>query len=144
MIATILFITGDDNYKDRVLDNRLNSETDVIWYGQTNQKSTDKYVLNREEIHIWYRKKQKDKFKYLGKVKEKKVLKERDNDQNLVVDMKIEKENLKINAETEAEVYDYEANNRASCTKNKMNCFKLLGMEPWGNWCSGIMIGNYE
>lgn len=137
----MLFITGND----KILDDRLNEgDTYVRWYGQKKNKSTDTYVLNQKEIHIWYRKKKGDKFKYLGKVKgPPEVYIERTNDQNLVVDMKIQKENLKIESETEAEAYDYEANGESNQTKNKMNCFKMLGMEPSGTWSSGIMLGNY-
>ena len=144
MEATVLFITGDDEYTDKILDDRLNEgDSYVRWYGQKKNKSTDKYVLNQEEIHIWYRKAKKNKFKYLGKVKEKQVYIERCNDQNLVVDMLMQKENLKVESETEAEAYNYKAKGESCITKSKMNCFKLLGLEPRGNWCSGIMVGRW-
>ena len=54
--------------------------------------------------------------------------------------MKIQKENLKIESETEAEAYDYKANGKSYITKNKINCFNLLCIETSGTWCSGIMV----
>lgn len=53
----------------------------------------------------------------------------------------MEKENLPINIDTIADIYDYNTQNGHKFQKYKMDCFNKLNLIPTGNWCSGIMEG---
>lgn len=63
---TLLFLTNGIiiskdgiiyDYKDGIYDNRNNNNnTFVRWSGQKKNSLTDKLVLEKEDIHIWYRK----------------------------------------------------------------------------------------
>ena len=86
-IHTLLFITngvqeynGGEiyNYNDGIYKNILTKDYLVIWNGQKKGRQ-DKLVLERDNIHIWYRKTSKSRFKYLGKVENKIVLNHRDD-----------------------------------------------------------------
>ena len=146
---TILFLTDGKiismdgeiyDYKDGIYDNRNGDDTFVRWSGQKKNDKTDNLVLKKDHIHIWYRKKNNN-YKYLGKVKEKLVFQPRNTQNILVVDLFIEKENLSININTEAEIYNYKTERGHKFQKYKMDCFKKLNLIPKGNWCSGIMEG---
>jgi hypothetical protein len=148
---TVLFLTnraihsknGRYDYKDRIYDNRNNSDSFVRWSGQKKNSKTDNLVLEKEDIHIWYRNKI-PKYRYMGKVKKKKLVQPRDNDNILIVDLFIEKDHLEINMETIADIYDYNTNKGHKFQKYKMDCFTKLNLIPIGNWCSGIMEGMYN
>ena len=108
-----------------------------------NQECTNQITLQNPniDIHIWHRKK-RGKYKYLGKVKEKIIFQLRNDNNILVVDLFIEKNNLSIEINTEAPKYLYENfEGSHKFQKYKMNCFNLLNLKPVGNWCSGIMKG---
>ena len=77
----------------------------------------------------------------MGKVKKKIIFQPRNNNNILVVDLFIEKENLPINIGTIANIYDYKTQNGHKFQKYKMDCFTKLNLIPSGNWCSGIMEG---
>lgn len=134
------------DYKDGIYDNRINQETFIRWSGQLNNKSSDKLVLDRSNIHIWNREKGKN-FKYLGKVKEKLVFQKRDSVDKkvLILDLFLESNISKYNTlqiGTIAPIYDYKKNsNDHLFMKFKMECFNLLNLKPKGNWCCGIMEG---
>ncbi len=147
--TTVLFLTNGViksdsgyiyDYKDGIYDGRNNGITFVRWSGQERQKATDKLILNRDNIHIWYRK-QNEQFKYLGKVKTKQIMKPRNNTNVLVVDLYVEKDDLSLDYNTIADVYNYEREGGHKFQKYKMDCFKKLNLKPLGNWCSGIMEG---
>ena len=152
VISTVLFITnraiisknGTYDYKDGIYDNR-NNRTDsfIRWSGQKKNSKTDNLVLEKEDIHIWYRNKT-NKYRYMGKVKKKILVQPRDNDNILIVDLFIEKDNLEINMDTIADIYDYETNKGHKFQKYKMDCFTKLNLIPTGDWCSGIMEGMYN
>jgi len=162
MKHTVLFLTRDTikfseemeyNYEDSILTEFWTGETFVNWSGQKRNSITDNLVLNdqtcnkktmqdpKRDIHIWYRKKRNDKYKYLGKVKEKKIIQSRTNRDILVVRLFMEQNNLPIKFNTEAETFDYEYEGGHKFQKYKQECFNLLKLEPMGNWCSGIMEG---
>ena len=149
---TILFITNNVmkmnnntyDYKDGIYNNITNNETYIRWSGQKKNKSTDKLILNKDNIHIWYRSSKRNKYEYYGKVKNKNIVKHRKNDDNLIVDLFVEKVDLPILYGTIADEYDYINNDDHQFTKYKMDCFQKLHLIPKGNWCSGIMEGICE
>jgi hypothetical protein len=103
---------------------------------------TDDLILNRDNIHIWYRTVANSKqYKYYGKVNRKLTIVPRTDENILIVDLFVEKENLDIPYETISNIYDYSTNNTHMFTKYKMDCFLKLNLTPVGNWCSGIMEG---
>ena len=135
---TILFlnngvVTASDgtryDYKDGIYDNRNTYDTFVRWSGQLKNRTTDSLILDKQN------------YRYLGKVKEKLVFQPRDNDKILIVDLFIDTNNSVIPLNTKADIYDYKTNNGHKFMKFKMDCFTKLGLNPSGNWCSGIMIG---
>ena len=148
---TILFITNGSiqstngikyNYHDGIYNNIINGDLFIRWSGQKKNSSTDTLILDRSNIHIWYRdKKDSNQYKYYGKVKNKEIYNTRDNENNLVVDLFIDKVNINIDFGTLADIYDYESNHQHKFTKYKMDCFNKLNLKPIGNWCSGIMEG---
>ena len=80
--VTVLFITSkvmtmNNNtydYNDGIYNNIVNNETYIRWSGQRKNKSTDKLILNQDNIHIWYRSSKCNKYEYYGKVKKKLLL----------------------------------------------------------------------
>tara|TARA_Y100000590_G_C15744805_1_gene1021564 strand:- start:6621 stop:7088 length:468 start_codon:yes stop_codon:yes gene_type:complete len=147
---TILFITNESvigtngnvyEYKDGIYNNRNNDETFIRWSGQIKNDGTDKLVLDRENIHIWSRYNRKKQYKYEGKVKDKMIFKLRDDQNTLIIDLFIEKQNVPININSISEIYDYKNEGGHKFQKYKMDCFTKLNLKPEGNWCSGIMEG---
>ena len=148
--TTVLFSTNGVNiktnagniydYKDGIYDGRNNGNTFVRYSGQKKQKATDNLILDRDIIHIWCRK-HNGQFKYLGRVTTKRIIKPRDNENTLVVDLFVEKDELSLDYNTTAEVYNYEKEGGHKFQKYKMDCFRKLNLTPIGNWCSGIMEG---
>tara|TARA_B100000795_G_C22789442_1_gene436174 strand:- start:575 stop:1039 length:465 start_codon:yes stop_codon:yes gene_type:complete len=149
VVHTVLFLTNgvitsncgtNYDYKDGIYNNINNNDTFVRWSGQKKNNITDNLVLEKENIHIWYRK-TNNRYRYLGKVKKKIIFQRRDNQNILIVDLFIEKENLSLNIDILADTYNYKMENGHKFQKYKMDCFRKLNLIPNGNWCSGIMEG---
>lgn len=146
---TLLFITngvqeynGGEiyNYNDGIYKNILTKEYLVIWNGQKKGRQ-DKLVTERDNIHIWYRKTNKSRFKYLGKVENKLILNHRDDDnqsQILQVQFTIDTENSTIQSGTIAN----DLGNGTSYKRYKEDCFTKLGLIAIDNYyASGIKEG---
>ena len=126
MKEVLCFINAGHHYEDNIYNDILNEkEIFIIFKGQRVKKHHD-ITLKTLLPHFFYRKKNHKNFQYIGKAFKKKIIQERDINNILQMEYKINILNNIIPYNTE--IKSIKKSNGKRCFK--INCFNELDLIP--------------
>jgi len=127
------------NYEDSIYKNICNeNEILILFKGQSIRTHLDE-TLRTTFPHFFYRSSSGKKYKYVGKVISKRIIQERDENNIIQMEYKINISNNIIPFDTEIEPFVKENGKRCF----KTNCFNQLNLIPTTrNMTPGIILAN--